>query len=80
MGWTGSLGVLSWLEYCQPLPSTLDLPFIRTSVDYGTAFDLAGKGVADSLSMLEADPASGGVCAYVPEEAGGLRNYAQVIS
>jgi 4-hydroxy-L-threonine phosphate dehydrogenase PdxA len=27
---------------------------IRTSVDHGTAFDIAGKGVADERSMLEA--------------------------
>jgi 4-hydroxythreonine-4-phosphate dehydrogenase len=33
---------------------TLGLPIIRTSVDHGTALDLAGKGVADSGSMLEA--------------------------
>jgi 4-hydroxythreonine-4-phosphate dehydrogenase len=32
----------------------LGLPFIRTSVDHGTAFDIAGKGVADATSMLEA--------------------------
>jgi 4-hydroxythreonine-4-phosphate dehydrogenase len=31
----------------------LGLPFIRTSVDHGTAFDIAGKGVADALSMAE---------------------------
>ena len=33
---------------------TLGLPFVRTSPDHGTAFDLAGKGVADEGSMLEA--------------------------
>ncbi|MCC4908895.1 4-hydroxythreonine-4-phosphate dehydrogenase PdxA [Microbacterium sp. cx-59] len=33
---------------------TLGLPFIRTSVDHGTAFDLAGKGLADHASLLEA--------------------------
>jgi 4-hydroxythreonine-4-phosphate dehydrogenase len=33
---------------------TLGLPIIRTSVDHGTALDLAGKGLADSGSMLEA--------------------------
>ncbi len=33
---------------------TLGLPIIRTSVDHGTALDVAGKGVADSGSMLEA--------------------------
>ena len=33
---------------------TLGLPIIRTSVDHGTAVDIAGKGLADSHSMLEA--------------------------
>ena len=33
---------------------TLGLPFIRTSVDHGTAFDIAGKGLADCKSMEEA--------------------------
>ena len=33
---------------------TLGLPIIRTSVDHGTAFDIAGKGVADPSSMIAA--------------------------
>lgn len=33
---------------------TVGLPIIRTSVDHGTAFDIAGKGVADSGSLIEA--------------------------
>ena len=33
---------------------TLGLPIIRTSVDHGTAFDIAGKGVADPESMVTA--------------------------
>ena len=33
---------------------TLGLPFVRTSVDHGTAFDIAGKGIADHRSMVEA--------------------------
>jgi len=33
---------------------TLGLPIIRTSVDHGTAFDIAGKAIADSSSMVEA--------------------------
>ena len=33
---------------------TLGLPIIRTSVDHGTAFDIAGRGVADATSMIEA--------------------------
>jgi len=32
---------------------TLGLPFIRTSVDHGTAYDIAGKGVAQHASMVE---------------------------
>ncbi|MCR4393576.1 MAG: 4-hydroxythreonine-4-phosphate dehydrogenase PdxA [Dehalococcoidales bacterium] len=32
----------------------LGLPFIRTSVDHGTAFDIAGKGIASAESMIEA--------------------------
>ena len=33
---------------------TLGLPIIRTSVDHGTAFDIAGKGVASERSLLDA--------------------------
>ena len=33
---------------------TLGLPFIRTSPDHGTGFDIAGKGVADPSSFIEA--------------------------
>jgi 4-hydroxythreonine-4-phosphate dehydrogenase len=33
---------------------TLGLPFVRTSPDHGTAFDIAGTGAADSSSMVEA--------------------------
>lgn len=33
---------------------TIGLPVIRTSVDHGTAFDIAGKGIAESRSMIEA--------------------------
>jgi 4-hydroxythreonine-4-phosphate dehydrogenase len=32
----------------------LGLPFVRTSVDHGTAFEIAGKGIADSRSLEEA--------------------------
>jgi 4-hydroxythreonine-4-phosphate dehydrogenase len=33
---------------------TIGLPFVRTSPDHGTAFDIAGKGKADPSSMMEA--------------------------
>jgi 4-hydroxythreonine-4-phosphate dehydrogenase len=42
------------LAFGQSVNVTLGLPIIRTSVDHGTAFDIAGKGVADSSSMIAA--------------------------
>jgi 4-hydroxythreonine-4-phosphate dehydrogenase len=33
---------------------TVGLPIVRTSVDHGTAFDIAGKGTASPRSLLEA--------------------------
>jgi len=33
---------------------TVGLPYVRTSVDHGTAFDIAGTGTADERSMLAA--------------------------
>jgi 4-hydroxythreonine-4-phosphate dehydrogenase len=33
---------------------TLGLPFIRTSVDHGTAYDIAGKGLADPANLVKA--------------------------
>lgn len=38
----------------QSVSVNLGLPFVRTSVDHGTAFDIAGKGIADETSMVEA--------------------------
>jgi 4-hydroxythreonine-4-phosphate dehydrogenase len=42
------------LAFGQAINVTLGLPIIRTSVDHGTAFDIAGKGVADAESMIAA--------------------------
>ena len=42
------------LAFGQAVNVTLGLPIIRTSVDHGTAFDIAGKGVADPSSMVAA--------------------------
>ena len=42
------------LAFGRSVNVTLGLPIIRTSVDHGTAFDIAGKGVADPTSMIEA--------------------------
>jgi len=42
------------LAFGQAVNVTIGLPIIRTSVDHGTAFDIAGRGVADAGSMIEA--------------------------
>jgi 4-hydroxythreonine-4-phosphate dehydrogenase len=42
------------VAFGQAVNVTLGLPIIRTSVDHGTAFDIAGKGVADPQSMIAA--------------------------
>jgi 4-hydroxythreonine-4-phosphate dehydrogenase len=42
------------VAFGQAVNVTLGLPIIRTSVDHGTAFDIAGKGIADPGSMIAA--------------------------
>lgn len=42
------------LEFDQAVNVTLGLPFVRTSPDHGTAFDIAGRGEADPSSLLAA--------------------------
>ena len=42
------------LDFDRGVNVTLGLPFIRTSPDHGTAFDIAGKGIANPTSMIEA--------------------------
>ena len=42
------------LSFGEAVNVTLGLPFIRTSVDHGTAFDIAGRGLAEHSSMMAA--------------------------
>lgn len=42
------------LDFERTISLTLGLPFLRTSVDHGTALDIAGRGVASPVSMIEA--------------------------
>jgi 4-hydroxythreonine-4-phosphate dehydrogenase len=42
------------LAFGKAVNVTLGLPIVRTSVDHGTAFDIAGRGEADPSSMIEA--------------------------
>jgi 4-hydroxythreonine-4-phosphate dehydrogenase len=48
------LAVLKYASFGQGVNVTLGLPFIRTSVDHGTALDLAGSGRADPGSLIAA--------------------------
>lgn len=41
------------LDFQNAVTLTLGLPFIRASVDHGTAFDIAGKGIAQGASLIE---------------------------
>lgn len=42
------------VDFEKTISLTIGMPFLRTSVDHGTAFDIAGKGVASAVSMIEA--------------------------
>jgi 4-hydroxythreonine-4-phosphate dehydrogenase len=42
------------LAFGRAVNVTLGLPIVRTSVDHGTAFDIAGRGIADHSSLVEA--------------------------
>ena len=46
------LPVLKYAGFDSGFNTTLGLPYIRTSVDHGTALDLAGKGIADAGSLI----------------------------
>jgi 4-hydroxythreonine-4-phosphate dehydrogenase len=48
------LPVLKALGFGDSVNVTLGLPFVRTSVDHGTALDLAGTGKADPASLIAA--------------------------
>jgi 4-hydroxythreonine-4-phosphate dehydrogenase len=42
------------VDFHRTISITHDLPFLRTSVDHGTAFDIAGQGIASEVSLDEA--------------------------
>lgn len=42
------------LDFEKTIAVTCGLPFLRASVDHGTAFDIAGRGIASEVSMVEA--------------------------
>jgi len=57
------LGPLKYASFGHGVNVTLGLPLVRTSVDHGTALDLAGLGRADPASMLAAIELAGELAA-----------------
>ena len=45
---------IKMIDFKEAVNFTLGLPFIRTSVDHGTAYDIAGKGLADPTNLVKA--------------------------
>jgi len=45
---------IKMVDFKEAVNFTLGLPFIRTSVDHGTAYDIAGKGLADPTNLVKA--------------------------
>lgn len=57
---------VKYLGVEQGVNVTLGLPFVRTSPDHGTAFDIAGQGVADASSLVAALRAARRLAAQMP--------------
>jgi 4-hydroxythreonine-4-phosphate dehydrogenase len=58
------------LDFERTVALTLGMPFLRTSVDHGTAFDIAGKGEVSPVSMVEAIAAAARYARPVRAERG----------
>jgi 4-hydroxythreonine-4-phosphate dehydrogenase len=68
-----ALGPLKLHAFGRAVNVTLGLPILRTSVDHGTAFDIAGRGVADCGSMVEAIRLAGEIVRNLQSERRGGR-------
>jgi 4-hydroxythreonine-4-phosphate dehydrogenase len=58
------------LAFGRAVNVTLGLPIVRTSVDHGTAFDIAGRDAADPSSMIEATLLAARLATVVRDDAG----------
>ncbi len=65
------LAPLKMLAFGNAVNVTVGLPIIRTSVDHGTAYDIAGKGCADPASLLAAAKLAARMALHRRAEAGG---------
>ena len=54
---------LKTLDMAQGVNVTLGLPIVRTSPDHGTAYDIAGRGLADPASLIAALRLAAGLAA-----------------
>jgi 4-hydroxythreonine-4-phosphate dehydrogenase len=63
---------VKYLGVEQGVNVTLGLPFVRTSPDHGTAFDIAGQGVADPASLIAAVQMARGAAAGSPSASPAL--------
>jgi 4-phospho-D-threonate 3-dehydrogenase / 4-phospho-D-erythronate 3-dehydrogenase len=61
------------LNFYRTVSLTMGLPFLRTSVDHGTAFNIAGKNVANETSMVEAIRAAVKYAGRIKTETKGAR-------
>lgn len=61
------LVALKTLDFARGVNVTLGLPFVRTSPDHGTAYDIAGTGRADPTSLIEALKLAGEIAAIRAE-------------
>ncbi len=50
------------IAFDQAINTTIGLPFVRTSPDHGTAFDIAGQGIANASSMISAIELATSLC------------------
>ena len=63
------LAPLKMLAFGNAVNVTVGLPIIRTSVDHGLAYDIAGKGCADPTSLLEAVKLAAKMASYQHAES-----------
>jgi 4-hydroxythreonine-4-phosphate dehydrogenase len=64
------LAPLKMLAFGNAVNVTVGLPIIRTSVDHGTAYDIAGKGCANPASLLEAVKLASKMASFQGAETG----------
>jgi len=60
---------LKLLHFEDGVNITLGLPIIRTSVDHGTAYDIAGRGIANPASLINAITIASRMATVLPSQS-----------